>query len=308
MMSVRARRLFVITVVAVVVVVVAVVVVAAVVVIIVVAVVVVAAVVIVIIVFVAVIVVVSQFNRPLHNDRIIIPQNGNTIQYFCKGRMISILITGAKILTMAGRKLEPGSILIKDGKIRKVAVQIGSEENEDGIVIRALHCWVLPGLIDAHSHLGIYEEKKGRIGDNSNETTEAVTPYIRARDAINPMDSGFHNAIMAGITSALVGPGSSNVVGGQFAFIKTNGRNIDEMTVLEPAAMKVAFGENPITNYGNNNQMPSTRMTIAAMLREELFEARQYNDQKKTALAQGDSFQRISGKSAGCLYSTKKFP
>ena len=76
------------------------------------------------------------------------------------------------------------------------------------------------------------------------------------------MDSAFHNAIKTGITSVMVGPGSSNVVGGQFAFIKTNGRCIDDMIVLEPAAMKIAFGENPKTNYGQNNQMPSSRIRL----------------------------------------------
>ncbi|NLO48682.1 MAG: amidohydrolase, partial [Clostridiales bacterium] len=162
--------------------------------------------------------------------------------------------------------------------------------NTDDIVIDAQDCWVLPGLIDAHSHLGLFEEKRGQVGDNSNETTEPVTPYIKAIDAINSMDSGFHNAIKTGITSVMTGPGSSNVVGGQFAFIKTNGRCIDDMTVLEPAAMKIAFGENPKVNYGNNNQMPSTKMTIGAMLREELFEARQYADSKNSALTCGNTF------------------
>jgi imidazolonepropionase-like amidohydrolase len=192
---------------------------------------------------------------------------------------------------MAGKVYESGALLIKDKKIRKINERIDESENADDVIINARGCWVLPGLIDAHCHLGIFEEKKGQIGDNSNETTEPVTPYIKALDAINPMDSGFHNAIRTGITSVMVGPGSSNVVGGQFAFLKTSGRCIDDMVVLEPAAMKIAFGENPKTNYGNNNQMPSTRMTIGAMLREELFEARQYADNKKATLDSGNSFK-----------------
>jgi len=222
--------------------------------------------------------------------------------------MIAILIKGLKILTMAGRTYEPGCILIKGRKIAKVSEKIDESENDDGTVIDANSCWVMPGLIDAHSHLGIYEEKKGQIGDNSNETTEPVTPYLKAIDAINPMDSGFHNAIRTGITSVMVGPGSSNVVGGQFAFIKTNGRCIDDMVVLEPAAMKVAFGENPKTNYGNNNQMPSTRMTIGAMLREELFEAKQYADNKKAALDHGDSFEEDFRKECWLPVLRKEIP
>ncbi len=98
---------------------------------------------------------------------------------------------------------------------------------------------MLPGLIEAHCHIGITEEKIGIAGEDCNETTLPITPYIRALDAVNPMDPAFHNAIQAGITSVMVGPGSSNVVGGQFLFIKTHGRVIDKMKVLEPAAMKV---------------------------------------------------------------------
>jgi imidazolonepropionase-like amidohydrolase len=192
---------------------------------------------------------------------------------------------------MAGISYESACLLTDNGIIKKISESIQTEENNDGIILDVKGAWVLPGLIDAHSHIGIFEEKKGQIGDSSNETTEPITPYIKALDAINPMDSAFHNAIKAGITSVMVGPGSSNVVGGQFVFMKTSGRCIDSMVLLEPAAMKIAFGENPKTNYGNNNQMPSSRMTIAAMFREELFEARQYADSKKAALDDGESFE-----------------
>ncbi len=184
---------------------------------------------------------------------------------------------------MADKNYKNGCLLINGGVIQKIAETIDEDENGGGPVLDAKGAWVLPGLIDAHSHIGIFEEKKGQIGDSSNEMTEPITPYIKALDAINPMDSAFHNAIKTGVTSVMVGPGSANVVGGQFVFIKTHGRRIDDMVVLEPAAMKIAFGENPKTNYGNNNQMPSSRMSIGAMLREELFEVKRYADNKKAA-------------------------
>ena len=139
---------------------------------------------------------------------------------------------------------------------------------------------ILPGIIEAHSHIGITEDKKGVEGDDCNEMTNPVTPYLRAIDGINPLDPAFHNAIMAGITSAMIGPGSANVVGGQFVFMKTNGRSVDEMIVKEPAAMKIAFGENPKTQYGNQGEMPGTRMAIAALLREELVKAQNYQKKK----------------------------
>ena len=201
-----------------------------------------------------------------------------------------MLIRNGKILTMAGTVLEPGCVLITGDKIAKVSKSI-EPEDDGATVIDAEGLWVMPGMIDAHSHIGILEEKKGLEGDDCNEATEPVTPYLKAIDAINPMDPAFHNAIRAGITSVMAGPGSSNVVGGQFAFIKTHGRRIEDMAVLEPAAMKVAFGENPKTSYGGKNLMPSTRMTIGAMLREELAGAKRYQRKKQAALDAGEDFE-----------------
>lgn len=191
---------------------------------------------------------------------------------------------------MNGINFENGNVLINGRKIAEVGADVCASPHDDGIVIDAKGCWVLPGLIESHCHIGISEEKIGMDGNDSNEVTMPITPYLKAIDAINPMDAAFHNAIKAGITSVMVGPGSSNVVGGQFAFIKTDGRNIDDMVVLEPAAMKVAFGENPKKNYGGNNLMPSTRMSIGAMLREELFYAKEYYEQKKAAIDKGEAF------------------
>ena len=127
------------------------------------------------------------------------------------------------------------------------------------------------------------------MGDDCNEETLPVTPALRAIDAVNPMDPAFHDAIEAGITSVMAGPGSANVVGGQFVFMKTQGRCIDNMIVRHPAAMKVAFGENPKVNYGDKDQLPSTRMGIAALLRKTLYEAVQYKaDRENGNLVQRD--------------------
>lgn len=200
-----------------------------------------------------------------------------------------ILIKNGKILTMTGKNYDRGCILIEGSKIVKVAKHI--DENGDNIdeIIDANNCWVMPGLIEAHCHMGIQEERKGFEGDDCNEVTEPITPYLNSLDAVNPMDSAFHNALSAGITSVMVGPGSSNIVGGQWMFIKTHGRVIDKMIVLEPSAMKVAFGENVKSNYSQNNMMPTTRMSIAALLREELFAALQYREDKKNASEGSDN-------------------
>ncbi|MCH1958566.1 MULTISPECIES: amidohydrolase [Romboutsia] len=204
-----------------------------------------------------------------------------------------LLIKNGKIITMADKNYNSGSILIKDKKIVEIGENININSNEDCKIIDAENCWVMPGIIEAHCHIGIQEERKGFEGNDCNETNESITPYLRALDGINVMDSAFHNALTAGITGVMVGPGSSNVVGGQFVFIKTHGRTIDDMAVLEPAAMKIAFGENIKTNYNQKNMMPSTRMSIAALLREELFEAQKYNQNKKNAMKNGDSFDEV---------------
>ena len=202
-----------------------------------------------------------------------------------------ILIKNGRIMTMAGATYDPGELLIKDGKIYKIGKELEADPDELTETIDASNCWVMPGLIEPHCHIGITEEKKGFEGDDCNEMKDPMTPYIRGLDAVNPMDSAFHNAISAGITSMMTGPGSSNVVGGQFVFIKADGRCIDDMVVLEPAAMKVAFGENPKGNYNELGMIPTTRMTMAAMLREELFNAREYLKNKESAEKNGEKFE-----------------
>lgn len=200
-----------------------------------------------------------------------------------------LLIKNGKLLTMSKVNYDSGCILIDGRKIIKIENTISVNENEVD-VIDAKGCFVMPGLIEAHCHIGITEEKKGFEGNDCNESTNPITPYLKAIDAVNPMDSAFHNAISSGITSVMVGPGSSNVVGGQFVFMKTHGRSMNHLVVLEPAAMKVAFGENPKSTYSKNNMMPSTRMAIGALLREELFEASQYSAQKMAAQKDGSAF------------------
>ena len=199
-----------------------------------------------------------------------------------------LTIIHGKIMTMACRDYEDGFVQIENGKISAVGsmaecpVKDGAKASHGNRLLNAGGNTVLPGIIEAHCHMGITEEKKGMEGDDCNESVDPITPYLRAIDAINPMDAAFDDALRAGITSAMVGPGSSNVVGGQFAFIKTHGRCIDHMIVKAPAAMKVAFGENPKVNFSQQNISPATRMAIAAMLREELFKAQAYRKSRET--------------------------
>ncbi|MCM1273166.1 MAG: amidohydrolase [Clostridium sp.] len=187
-----------------------------------------------------------------------------------------MIICNGKIMTMNGPIIEKGYIKTAGKTITEIGPMESLTDSGD-TRLDVSGMFVMPGIIDAHSHIGITEEKKGVIGDDCNECTNPVTPSLRAIDAINPMDAAFHEAIAAGITGVLVGPGSANVIGGQFAFIKTHGRCIDDMIVKAPAAMKAALGENPKVCYGDQNKYPSTRMANAAILRNTLRKAQLYN-------------------------------
>ena len=203
-------------------------------------------------------------------------------------------IVGGRILTMAGEEYAEGVLRLVNGKITAVgkAGEIPLEPEAHEMVLNVPGAWVMPGLMEAHCHMGITEEKKGMEGDDCNETVNPITPHLRAIDAINTMDAAFGDAVRAGITCAMIGPGSSNVVGGQFALLKTSGRRVDDLIVKAPAAMKVAFGENPKVNYSEQGKSPSTRMATAAMLRRELFEAKQYLERRERAEKRGEEFER----------------
>ena len=190
-----------------------------------------------------------------------------------------LFIKNGYILTMAGDIIEGGSILIKDGKIAEVGKDIVAPL--DAEIIDADGKMVLPGFIDAHCHIGMWEEGMGFEGSDGNEWVDPITPQLRAIDAINPMDEAFHEAYMGGVTTAVTGPGSANVIGGMFVAIKTYGKRVDDMIIKDPVAMKIAFGENPKTVYESQKRSPITRMANAAMLRETLFKAEAYGEKKE---------------------------
>ena len=203
-----------------------------------------------------------------------------------------MIIINGNIYTVEGAPISNGYVKIQGKIIEEIgAMSQLKEKNETEDTIDVHGAWVMPGIIESHAHIGITEEKWGSIGDDCNEETLPITPTLRAIDAVNPMDPAFHDAIKAGITSVMTGPGSANVVGGQFVFMKTHGRCIDDMIVKEPAAMKVSLGENPKTTYGDKGQMPSTRMGTAALLRKTLHDATQYWQDKKNGRLEKEDFE-----------------
>ena len=191
-----------------------------------------------------------------------------------------ILIKNGYIKPMVGEDIENGCVLIgNDGKI--VAVGKALEAPAGCTVIDAEGRLVTPGCVDAHCHIGLDNEGMGWEGHDYNEIVEPLTPHLRAIDSINPLDEAFGLALAGGVTSACTGPGSANVVGGTFVAIKLSGKRVDNMIIKNPLAMKCAFGENPKRCYGQGmKKSPSTRMATAALLRELLFKARNYMNDK----------------------------
>lgn len=191
-----------------------------------------------------------------------------------------LFIKNAKIKPIVGEEIPCGCILTDDnGKIAAIGASVTPPA--DAQVIDAEGRLVTPGLVEAHCHIGLHDAGVRWEGADYNETTtDPVTPQVRAIDSIYPQDEYFEVAMRGGVTTACTGPGSSNVVGGQFAAIKLAGRRVDDMIVKAPAAMKCALGENPKSAFGQNKKSPKTRMGSAAILRELLFKAKEYCDAK----------------------------
>lgn len=185
-----------------------------------------------------------------------------------------LALINAKINTVTQGTIENGIILIEEGKIKALDQQV--EIPSDATIIDCQNKWITPGLIDAHTHLGVYEETIGWAGNDVNEMTDSSTPHVRALDAINPAEKGFEDAYKGGVTTVQVMPGSANVIGGEMSVVKTFGRTVEDMVIKELSGVKIAFGENPKRVYGEKKQMPSTRMGTAAVLRDNLTKARNY--------------------------------
>ena len=188
-----------------------------------------------------------------------------------------LLIKNAHIKTMAGLELENGCILVDDkGKIAQVAESITAEGAQ---VIDAEGRLVTPGCVEAHCHIGLGCAGMRWEGSDFNEKSDPVTPQLRAIDSIYPQDERLQDGLSGGVTTVCTGPGSSNVVGGNFVAIKLFGRRVDDMIVKYPLAMKCALGENPKSAFGQAKKAPITRMGAASMLRELLIKAKAYYEE-----------------------------
>lgn len=174
--------------------------------------------------------------------------------------------------------IQEGTIILEDGKISAIGHHLPLPSDAKVIDIKGKI--VTPGLVDAHSHVGVMEESIGWAGDDVNECTDPNTAQVRALDGINPGDKGFEDCLRGGVTTVQVGPGSGNVIGGEMLVLKTAGTIVDQMVIKSLSGLKAALGENPKNVYGGMKKMPSTRMGTAAVLRNALLEAQTYGKKK----------------------------
>lgn len=211
-----------------------------------------------------------------------------------------LAIVGAYVVPVVGAAIASGTVLVRDGVIVAVGADVSVPEGVP--VLEAHGRWVLPGFIDAHSHIGVHEEGNGWAGADGSELSGPNMAGVRALDAINIEDIAFTEALAGGVTAAVVKPGSGNPIGGQTVAIKTGGgSSVDAQVIRHAVSVKSALGENPKQVYGDRKQLPSTRMGIALVIRQALLDAQDYVARRDRAAADGTVFARDIAKDALAL-------
>lgn len=187
-----------------------------------------------------------------------------------------MVIKNIKIKTMAQRDYKRGFVRVSGGVFTEIGEMSQYSDTEDDI-IDGEGLTMYPGFVDAHCHIGMWEDSLCFEGEDGNEDTDPSTPHLRAIDSINPLDRCFEDAVKAGVTSVCTGVGSANPIGGSFVIMKTCGsKRVDKLIVQSPCAIKFALGENPKNTYNDRDESPVTRMATAAIIREQLTKAKRY--------------------------------
>jgi imidazolonepropionase-like amidohydrolase len=199
---------------------------------------------------------------------------------------------GGYVVPVVGAPIEDGTVLVEDGRIVAVGPAADVDVPDGAEIVDASGSWVLPGFVEAHGHAGVHEEGEHWIGEDVNERTDPNGARLRALDALNPDDEGFRDALAGGVTTMVVKPGSANPIGGRTVAVKTWGRTADEMLIREPLSVKSALGENPKRVYGEQKKLPSTRLGVAAVIRDAFTQAQDYKLRRAHAERAEEPFER----------------
>ncbi|HEV8555889.1 MAG TPA: amidohydrolase [Actinophytocola sp.] len=205
---------------------------------------------------------------------------------------MSTAFMGGYVVPVASAPIEDGTVLVEDGRIVAVGPAADVDVPDGAEIVDASGSWVLPGFIEAHGHAGVNEEAEHWIGEDANERTDPNGARLRALDALNPDDEGFRDALAGGVTTMVVKPGSANPIGGRTVAVKTWGRTADEMLIREPLSVKSALGENPKRVYGEQKKLPSTRLGVAAVIRDAFTQAQDYKLRRAHAERAEEPFER----------------
>lgn len=191
-----------------------------------------------------------------------------------------VLLRHGTLWTATGAVLQDTDILLQGGKIAAIGKSLAAPPEARELDVSG-HI-VTPGLVDMHSHLGVYAAPNAKAHSDGNEMSAPTTPFVRAIDAFDPEDAAIARAVAGGVTTALILPGSGNVMGGMALYVKLFGRTTSEMAVPgAPRAMKWAMGENPKRVYGARAQLPMSRLGHAWAIRQKLFEAKDVREQQE---------------------------
>ncbi|MGN0665166.1 MAG: amidohydrolase [Huintestinicola sp.] len=192
-----------------------------------------------------------------------------------------LIIYNAVIHPVCSEDIGAGYVVLREGRIAEIGVGAPPEISEGDIDAHGMHLY--PGFIDIHTHMGVIGDGAGEEGIDVNEGSDPVMPHLRSIDGVNMRDGYFADAVRAGVTSVVTGVGSLNPIGGDMIALKTAGRCADE-ALIRVCGIKFALGENPKSWYNDREEAPQTRMATAALIREALYKARRYMEDKEAAL------------------------
>lgn len=196
-------------------------------------------------------------------------------------------IYNVKIYTINKNRdvIENGYVRFEKSKITEIGTGLPKDISESDLDGKGASLY--PGFIDAHTHLGLTTNGVGVESEDFNEESDPTASQLRIADGINPMDTSFQEAVRAGVTTAVVSPGSMNPIAGDIVALKTVGKRVDKM-IIKTVGMKFSMGENPKMTYMNRDESPCTRMAVAGMIREALYKAKRYMQDKESSVENDD--------------------